>query len=515
MSEEKNDHRAGGLFAPVFLGLLLLHVGLLLGRRLLPFIDLPNHLSMATVFRYFGEEGNRFAEFFKLNLFPKPNVFHLFFCGLPIFPTVEWANRIFYALYVVLLASSIFLLIRKAGGERWFAVLSFLLLYNFNVGWGLVEYTIAIPLVVLLVCFLFDLLDGGGPGSRIAVAAMLILIFLSHALASCFSLLLFFTAVLMRHGLSPKKLLRDFSLALPTLGLFAWWWIANAAPGETGTLEFLAGYYRREYLPTLGSRLGDWLVADNYFLYKGLRGRLAALLFSMAILLPPLRRLLRGGRGVLERFKDPRLIPLTAFFLCSLGCYLFLPDRIPAQRILYQRFSVFCLLSTIPVAAVIHRDGVGKILAVTICAAAFCHFALWAHYFRDFDKENRQFTEAVMPEENRMGALIFDLFFRGKPLYIHFPNYYIVWKKGIAVTTLADFRFGTVKRAVDFRKLPPYTNVHWTGSLEKGYLYDGRFDELEYILVKGEIPPRHDWGLRHFKKDRSVPGWTLLKNTRP
>ncbi|MCK4235755.1 MAG: hypothetical protein KAX38_01465, partial [Candidatus Krumholzibacteria bacterium] len=62
-----------------------LHVILTFTTRIYPFTDLPNHLAAATIYRHYGEPSNRFLEFFSLDLFGKPNVFHQVFCSLRVF----------------------------------------------------------------------------------------------------------------------------------------------------------------------------------------------------------------------------------------------------------------------------------------------------------------------------------------------------------------------------------------------------------------------------------------------
>ena len=114
------------LLPAIFLGLLIAHLVLIWTVRLYPFIDLP-----ATSIRYYGEPGNRFAEFYSIGSFLlKPNVAHILFCSSSLFPTVEFANRIYYSLYVILFPLSILFIIWYLGGAAHYSLLSFLLIYN-------------------------------------------------------------------------------------------------------------------------------------------------------------------------------------------------------------------------------------------------------------------------------------------------------------------------------------------------------------------------------------------------
>ena len=119
------------VFYLLFGALILLHVVLMWSARLYPFTDVPNHLGLATVYRHYDEPSNHFNELYALNLSLKPNTLHLYFVSLRIFPSVEFGNKVFYCLYVILFPLSMLFAIRRFGGNPWFAFLSFLFLYNY------------------------------------------------------------------------------------------------------------------------------------------------------------------------------------------------------------------------------------------------------------------------------------------------------------------------------------------------------------------------------------------------
>ena len=107
------------IFILIFLILIILHSILMFSLRIYPFVNLPNHLSVATIYKHYGEETNQFNKFFSLDLPFKPNIFHIIFCSLKIFPSVEFGNKIFYFLFVILFPLSILLTITKVKGNKW------------------------------------------------------------------------------------------------------------------------------------------------------------------------------------------------------------------------------------------------------------------------------------------------------------------------------------------------------------------------------------------------------------
>src|SRR5688572_24862341 len=88
----------------------LVNAVVLLALPLLPFIDLPNHLAEATVYKFYGEDGNVLSQYYAPTPWYFPNTFHTVFCSL--FPDVEFGNKVFHLLYLAILLSSLYLVIK-------------------------------------------------------------------------------------------------------------------------------------------------------------------------------------------------------------------------------------------------------------------------------------------------------------------------------------------------------------------------------------------------------------------
>ena len=471
-------------FPLTFALLILLHIILINATRLFPFTDLPNHLAGATIHRYYGEAGNRFAEFFTVHLFPKPNVFHLVFCALPFFPTVEFANRIYLSLYAAGLPLSFLYLIRRFGGDRWFSLLAFPFLYNYSASWGFVGFLFALPLLLLSFALMTDLFDRGGTGRMLLLALLLTSLFFVHALAALFALLLFIVTVAARSRGNILGVLKRLPPALPLLLLFAAW--SAEEPGWRESLSAVGAYYAGDFIGTLPNRIHLFFI-DNYHLFEGARGIAAATVFSLLVLAAFLAAILtQARRGGGARMGSPLIL-----LLCALGCFLLLPAEIPGQTILHQRFAALVLLSLALLGAVAAgaRGTGGRTMAIptvraaVFTAAALLHFLLWAEYFTSFDRENGRFGPCLFPSEGKwtLAGLIVDHTYRGRPSYIHFPSYYTVWRRGIATTSLVDYRFSNVRRRPGTEPLPAYSE--WLGA---GAAYNGRYEGADLLLVRGD-----------------------------
>ena len=248
--------------AVAFTLLVLAHLTLVSTQRLYPFTDLPNHLAEATIHRDYGDAQNSFDEFYAIDVAFRPNTFHILFGGLRIFPGAEAANRALFGLYVVLLPCSVLLLLRRLGGNEWFSLLSFPLLYNFNISWGFIGFAYAIPFVLLLLWLAAGDSEKRSSLRWLGVAVLFVIIYLMHALAVVFALLVFVTFTIWRHRRSARAAVANMSAALPVGAVLLVWWRVLAPHTDVSTLDHLLSYYRERYVTVITHRAGV-LIADN------------------------------------------------------------------------------------------------------------------------------------------------------------------------------------------------------------------------------------------------------------
>jgi hypothetical protein len=507
------------LFAASFASLVALHLVLVFTSRLFPFTDLPDHLAAATVARHIGEPGSPFAELYRVETGLRPNTAHMLFCALRTFPSVESANRALLALYAALLPLSVLLIIRKLGGNPWYSLLSFPLLYNYNASWGFMGFTLA-SFLVLLFHRLF-VIDGSALGSsrRAALAALWLAgMYFVHILAALFALLVLFAGAPFAAKRSWRAPARCLLAALPLLILTLRWWHAeNLGAADPGLGRFLASYYRGEYLAGLADRR-HLFVFDNYHLRDGWPGYAIALVFSLGILLAAgaayviARRRLRASTGdaAVEngRASSRRKIAGAApLLVAALLCCLVLPNGIPRQPVLYERFSVFLFLGLVVAGGALAGRRLPRPAIAAFVALAILHGALWAEHFAAFNRENERFDAAFLRGPSgggRLAGLVYDYRFRGRPAYIHFPSYYTVWERGAATAKFADFRFGAVRRLPGGAAIPHY--LEWVG---KFGAYDGRYAGMELLLTRGVVPDGR--ALEGFDHIRDSGKWSLFE----
>ncbi len=490
----------------IFFGFSAFHLFLMATMRLYPFVDMPNHLAMATIFKYYDDPQYLFSQYYTINAFLRPNTFHLWFCSLDIFPSVEFGNTIFLCLYVILFPLSVLCVIKKIEGNLWYALLSFVFMYNYSFSYGFVGSIISIPLVLFIFCSTLNFFQKCTLPSSFSLMLLFVLLFFMHALATLFALLILGVCCLVyRKKMSPAGFVSVFVIIAPVLLLVLQWWLSDSASYEgDGLLDSVLAYYKNDFLPGYKLRLGLFLY-DNYALFKGAAGYLTGLFFtSSTIIIILCSYCTRKDRK--RPFKTHRcFVPVAAFFLCALACFLCIPLGFSGYNYVFERFPVYVFVTFILCGSLAASEKIGNVLKYTIVIVVLLHSGLWYGYFREFNAVNQDFTKAFtdVPEKNKIvGGLLYDFKYRGKPVYRHFLDYYIVWHRGIALTRFIDDRSLPVQRKADKTLLPRYyENMAAHGR------YDGRYQNMHYLFVRGDVPDKDEKYMQDYRVLRSIAHW--------
>jgi hypothetical protein len=175
---------------------------------------------------------------------------------------------------------------------------------------------------------------------------------------------------------------------------------------------------------------------------------------------------------------------VLAFGAVALFCSVVLPDRLPGQTALYERFSVFLMLAFVFLGSVLApRPWLSRHTAA-LCLVAIAYTGFRIDYFRAFAADSRPFRPEFLPEggDRLLHGLIYDRRFRGLPAYIHFPDYYIVWRQGIATTELTQLRFSVIRHRPGGPELPYFDTSPNAATPAPA--------AASYLLVRGQAPPR-------------------------
>ena len=275
-------------------------------------------------------------------------------------------------------------------------------------------------------------------------------------------------------------------------------------------VQTLLHYYRYSFLDSFWQR-GAFMIHDNFRLSGTLAGYVTAAAFSLVALL-------FAVLPILKRQANNRAIPsvgfscICIFLACSIACTLFMPVALPGYSFLYQRFSVLVFLGVILAGSVVAPKALSAFLKTALCAIVLLHALLWFQCFRAFDTENEGFDKtffSACASGDVVGGLMYDYRFRNVSMYDNCPDYYTAWTNGVSTTRLADDRSFVIRRRVGTDMLPEY--IGWLG---KGgtQQYDGRYANLDYILVRGDIPAQAQEMLKHFTVVNQRGLWRLYAN---
>ena len=512
-------------FLILFLVLLFLHALVILNIDYFPFADVPSHLAEGTIFRHYNENTNSFKDFYLLNYFFYPNTFHLFFFSLPFFPDVEFANKILHLLIVVSLPVLVLLIIKEIKGNKWFSIVAFILVYGYNLSYGFTGNAVANNIILLILLLWLRTIDSKKNSvlRMLVISGLLFLVYFLHAMVALFCLLMMFSFIAYRYRKNFKSLFLQSLYLLPLGLMILYWWffIQNSAQAttkfgteDTSTIGYLKNYYQSEFWRTYINR-GMFLLADNYQLFKGLLGYATGLLLSFIIVVPFIVLIYKWAFKK-EKFttlklylkNEGKFVYVLVFLAVASFCYFLLPNSIPGQAPLYTRFSTIVLLSLIFIGSKVPEMN-NKTLSRIAGILAFVHLVLWAQYFYQFNKENQRFAE-VLPDDNTkiLSYMNFDSDFRGRAMYDHFQNYFIVKKKGPSTSMIIDYRFGMIRRK-EGEKLPHQEHFYYLQADPREIT-----QKSDYILVRGKIPDHYQKildSLNTFVMIKNVDNWHLLK----
>jgi len=520
MNNDKN-------FKLIFLFLLSAHTALILSVDFFPFADVPSHLAEGTIYRHYNEAGNLFNKYYSLHYLFYPNTFHLFFFSLPIFPTVEVANRILHLFTVVSLPVLVLLIIKELKGSKWFVIMSFILIYGFNLSFGFTGNAVANDVILLIIWLWLKSITHNKHSYlyMVSISALLLFVYFLHAMVALYCLLMVFAFMVYRHRNNIKTLTLNLFTLVPLATLILYWWFfiqnatesaANFDGKELSTGEFMKIYYSYEFFHTYPRR-AMFLLADNFQLFSGPAGYVTGVALSFVIIIPALVVAVKylnkkGNRNAYSFFQniDTKFYYAILFFLVSAACYFLLPKRIPGQEPLYERFSTILLLAILFIGSKI-QEANNRFFTYTATIIAFLHLALWGQYFYQFDKENIDFSKILPQDHNKVLSFMnYAPDYRGRNMYDHFQNYFIVRNKGIATSRVIDYRFGMIRRQLG-TELPFQNHM---------YRYDSPRElikQADYLLIKGNIYPDHKALLdsfNTFKTVKNLNDWHLLKRVK-
>ncbi|MCX6158303.1 MAG: hypothetical protein NTY74_10040 [Ignavibacteriae bacterium] len=471
----------------------------------LPFVDLPFHLAESIIIKNFDNPALLFNKFFAIPTLIKSNIFYMYFCSLSIFPNVEFASRIFYSIYILIFPLSVFTLIKTLKGNTLFSLLSFLFLINHNVHWGFVSYTMSVPVLFLTFSSFYQYFIQNKLKYAYYIWIMFIITFTLHFQMAIFSILIFSLLTLVYQWRELKQIIINIASVLPVLAIMVYAYLQDSHGDTTPLLPYMLSYYTSNYFTTLLDRFMILLVIDNSFILGGPNGAYHSLILTIPIVLFFIYFLIKSKTAsLIYTVNNKFLFILTGI---TFACYIFLPDIIPGQNVIFERYSVilFLLIITL-ISAIRSSDKSFKYIQIIIPLLILAQSVIILDYMLDFKKSTSDFSKDIFPNtsKRKLAGIMLDNDFRGSKIYAHFPMYYTVWYNGITAG-LIDYRFGLIKRNVSVDTLPVYKE--W---IDNSINFDEYYKPVDFLLVKS----REDLKLQNFSPERESGKWKLYKSNK-
>jgi hypothetical protein len=396
--------------------------------RYLPFLDLPQHLGLATIIARYGDPANRFARYYALDLSVTPywGYYGAMWLLGKAFP-LELANRLLFTAYAVGTPLASAYLLASFGRDRRWAVFTLPLVFNTNLFFGFGSFLLSIPLFLVALGAVERHLAAERAEAPRAwlLASMAALVFLFHAQTYLLLGLCALLLVAVRAGRGVSWLAARCAPFAPSLALFAVWFGRSfIAPDRAGVEEHtvhhrtyggvggLGAVYEplRVVLGKLPERLvGAFTDRSDQRLALALLSVFAALLATSYAGAPVVEG---GGRGRAGRFLAAHRCDLLV--LALLASYFLAPMEISGQWYINPRHLVFAALA-LPL--LLGRPARGWRAALLGAAAAISLLtcANAAAKVRDFQRQVGPFDVVAreLPAGGRVLGLPFDNGARG------------------------------------------------------------------------------------------------------
>ncbi|MFZ5896363.1 MAG: hypothetical protein ACOY0T_35240 [Myxococcota bacterium] len=442
----------------LFWTITLIYSGCFLFVSMPPLVDYPQHLALATLLgKLFDanavEHATYQADFLTYN-----GLFHMLVAlGSRVLPP-EWAGRLVLALIPPLLASAALALMRHARRPSWYAFLLLPMSYSYAVGWGFVNYCLAVPLALLTWVAWSRFVEGRSERAW-PPAGLALLVAYAHGLTT---LALFasaavgfvFQASVAELGWKPwfAKLGRALLPLVPAAMYTALVFLHHIQAPHIGWEpehegDDLPAWRKLAELPWLCQ--GNLADTSDTWIFVGL-----ALVLVSTCLLAYVR--------VDDSPKPPRAC--RALFVFWLAAYVVLPQRLFSTGFVFERLPVWIWAFALASAP---RPGPRALVVLRWAASALTVLGSLntARAFASLrDAQDASVVIDAIPDGSRVVALTYEarsLPAVRRPIFIHASAYYLVRKRG---QIAYDFtRFASLPlRARDFETRPRLTaGLEW------------------------------------------------------
>jgi hypothetical protein len=310
--------------------------------RSLPFVDYPQHLSLAATLRRMLSSAPDQA-LFETNLASYNSLFHVVVAGLAVVFPIDVAGKLALSGYFVLVAAGALALLRATGRPRSRAFLVLTVLVGYSIVWGFVNFGLGFSIQLFTLARLLGRPDGMTGRTRwrydALTAFVAVLGAYAHLLASALAYMLMLVVLVAEVQTDDAPLVPRLRRAFD-----------RGAPLLVAVLYSAAVYVHQQHASYQNFEYGASEGNDNFALVKvkgfldyacGLRAdHLDSKVLGVAIW-----ALVAGA--VLRDRRDKRHPALAWMFVASVFAYLVIPHVFWATNFVYERISFLVVITAI------------------------------------------------------------------------------------------------------------------------------------------------------------------------
>lgn len=422
--------------------------------------DLPEHMAQVAIWKHLDDLCYAFDKTFELRLATPYLLTYVLMRALAVPLSVSAAGKVTVWLTIMLLPLALRSLLMRGRGDVWWSLLGFPLAYGYAFYWGFLNFSLAIPIGIFYLAFLYD--ERAGRAARHVLAI---------ALLSAHALLFFFCAVVT---IAVAIVKRSRSLVLPLVAPMALF------------LAFLVGLGRE---PSARGTI-TWKLSASRFT------DLTSLFFANAweplglVLVAVIAAAIAITRPALTRDRA-RWMPLAVAALL----YFFAPFGAYGSAYIAPRFATLTALGILFVFEEPTRARTAaRIIIVTLVVGWMAVLAVRFHRFASEARELETMLEAI-PANRRVIAfnvLPFSDHVPG-PVFWHAGALYQVRRGGLTAWSFARWypqivRYRAGAEPIVRSESTPVDGIDWPGVLQFDYLLVRGGDVRRWMFRDAPVP---------------------------
>lgn len=187
--------------------------------RMLPLLDLPDHLAAIGVWHRFHDATWNYEHYYRLNLLPLPYWGYFFPVHLLSYVfSIETANKIYLSAYALALPIGVAWLAHRMGRSVWLSVFAFPIVFNYNLTLGFVTFCGGLAVLFFALAALDAYMEAPSRKRAIAVFVLTLVLYFFHVLPWLF-FGLSAVVLLLSHGWHPRRIGIAAGLMLPSVAI--------------------------------------------------------------------------------------------------------------------------------------------------------------------------------------------------------------------------------------------------------------------------------------------------------